>query len=124
MSKEEVLEQIYPDEVPDLLQRINIERVRQREKELTGYFYILSAPVLPWVEESFSRGLIENITGELQRIRDYLRDTKENNKKETVKPTNDDLSLEDREESYQQLEQLQQIIAKVRLTGEKPEKTG
>lgn len=74
MSKNEVLEQVYPDEVSGILKKANIERARQRERELTGYFYTLMAPALPWMkgEDGLQKDLIESITGELSRIHKYL----------------------------------------------------
>lgn len=103
MSKNQVLEEIYPDEVPDLLKKANIERARQRQKELTGYFYTLMAPVLPWMkdEDGFKKELIESITGELQQIQDYLQSKKQS--KET--------GQQPEEDPFEKLKRLQGIIA-------------
>ena len=103
MTKNQVLEEIYPDEVPDLLKKANIERARQRQKELTGYFYTLMAPVLPWMkdEDGFQRDLIESITGELKQIQDYLQSKKQS--KET--------GQQPEEDSFEKLKRLQGVIA-------------
>ena len=112
MSKNQVLEEIYPDEVPDLLRKANIERAQQRERELTGYFYTLMAPVLPWMkdEDGLSKDIITSITDELQYIRDYLKRGKLHGKdKEAVEPRQ-----QSKEDPYKQLENLQNIIAGTR----------
>lgn len=112
MSKNQVLEEIYPDEVSDLLKKANIEHARQREEELTGYFYTLMAPVLPWMQDNnrLQGDLIKNITDELQYIRDYLKSGRLNGKdKEAVEPRQ-----QSKEDPYKQLENLQNIIAGTR----------
>lgn len=109
MSKNQVLEEIYPDEVPELIRKASIERARQRQKELTGYFYTLLAPVLPWMkdEDGFKKELIESITGELQQIQDYLNgESREKNITESDQQTQED--------PFKQLEKLQGIIAGTR----------
>lgn len=113
MSKNQVLEEIYPDEVPGLLKKANIERARQREKELTGYFYTLIAPVLPYMkeDEGLSKDIITGITDELHHIREYLKSGKLNGKeKEAAEPRQ-----QSKEDPYKQLENLQNIIAGTRI---------
>lgn len=112
MSKNQVLEEIYPDEVPDLLKKANLERAWQREKELTGYFYTLMAPILPYMkdDEGLSKDVITSITDELQHIRDYLKSGKLNSReKEAAEPRQ-----QSKEDPYKQLENLQNIIAGTR----------
>ena len=115
MSKNEVLEQIYPDEVPDILKKANIERARQREQELTGYFYTLMAPVIPWMkdEDGFQKDLIENITNELKQIHNYLKNGKLNSKDDKGVGV-DELGQQPNEDPFKQLENLQSIIAGTR----------
>lgn len=110
MSKNQVLEEIYPDEVLDLLKKANIERARQRERELTGYFYTLIAPVLPYMkeDEGLSKDIITGITDELHHIHEYLKSGKLNGK-EAAEPRQ-----QSKEDPYKQLENLQNIIAGTR----------
>lgn len=112
MSKNEVLEQIYPDEVPDILKKVNLERAQQREKELTGYFYTLMAPVLPWLkDDSTTKELMAGITSELKEIHEYLR-----NRGKKTKGTSEQISQQDpQEDPFERLKKLQNLIGQTQV---------
>lgn len=103
LSKQQVLKEIYIRELPLILEHIKLKRARQRQKELTGYFYTLMAPMLSWVkdDDGFQRDLIESIIGELQRISDYLQGKKVDSE-EGKQPD---------EDPFEKLKRLQGIIA-------------
>jgi chitinase len=117
MSKNEVLEEIYPDEVSDILKKASIERARQREKELTGHLYTLMAPVMPWLkgEDGLQEELIDGITSELKQIHEYLRGKgpegqrkNETSDQDTLQQNNQQESQED---SFERLKKLQKVMA-------------
>jgi len=112
MSKDEVLEQIYPDEVSNILKKANIERARQRERELTGYFYTLMAPTLPWIknEDGLQKDLINSVTSELSRIHAYLRSQNQNSLRTETGRTNES-NQQSKEDPFDKLKRLQGAIA-------------
>lgn len=115
MTKNQVLEEIYPDEVPDLLKKANIERARQRQKELTGYFYTLMAPVLPWLkDDSTVRELTESIISELKQIHEYLRGKGEGTNETSEQINQESNQQEQQEDPFERLKKLQGLIAQTK----------